>query len=604
MQLIKRIEINYLRSLYTANFTNVGDLNVVFGRNDSGKSNFLRALNLFFNDEVEPDQELDFDLDISDDRKEAARQAKGRQFIWIKITFNVPSNYSRTIGQEISVKRQWNRDGDMNETVFPHLDTSGQKSRLTRFLNDIDFTYIPAIKDLGVYADLIERLYAAASESIAIQGATERFVSAIGQQTQRLSTQLSEIFDGPARLSAPTEMSSLFRNLDFAHGENSHSLLRQKGDGIKARHLPEILHHINSIENRPKFYLWGFEEPENSLDLKSAELEAHRFANFASRDDTQIFITSHSPAFYLAEGDREAKIKRYFISKQAVDDGVASPSNAASPIDTIEDAEAKMETAGLLQLPYIIKRTKNFIDQISQHRDEAEDLRDQLEQIRSPVVLVEGSHDITMLEDAINSLSPGNDIQIRDLGGAPENIDNFIAALIEAGGVNAGQKTYFLFDNDKPGRAAFSRLAHGSNPGQQYEFGAGKFARCLPMTEQFNRFLDRYKITKKKAFFTAEFLFDADESADLCSELIAELGKPDEKILDWSQNISGQYFGDIGQRDYQKLLGAKRGTPDWLFARGVPSQLKKRFSERIRERDPQCEPLTAVAQSIVDALLV
>lgn len=68
MKLIKKIEINYLRSLYRLEVKDVGDLNVIFGRNDSGKSNLLRGLNLFFNGDTEPTREFDFELDMSDIR--------------------------------------------------------------------------------------------------------------------------------------------------------------------------------------------------------------------------------------------------------------------------------------------------------------------------------------------------------------------------------------------------------------------------------------------------------------------------------------------------------------------------------------------------------
>lgn len=601
MQLIQRIEINYLRSLYTANFNRVGDLNVVFGRNDSGKSNFLRALNLFFNDEIEPEQELDFNLDISDARKVAARQAKGRQLIWIKITFNVPENYSAVLGDEITVKRQWNRDGEMNETVFPHLQTTGQRGRLTRFFNDIDFTYIPAIKDLEVFADLIERMYEAAAESVAIQGATQRFVDAIGTRTRPLSEQLTEMFEGPARLSAPADMASLFRNLDFAHGEDSHSLLRQKGDGIKARHIPEMLRFINDIEARPKLYLWGFEEPENSLDLKSAEIEADRFAKFSSRDDTQVFITSHSPAFYLAENEN-AEVQRYFISKQLVNDGTPIPSNASSEISSIEQAESRMENAGLLQLPFLIRRSKQFQDQIAKFKDQAEGLQEFVASLERPTLLVEGVHDISMFEDAITALVDGNDIEIRDLGGAPENVDGIIAAVMQCGGLHPSQRAYFLFDNDKPGRTAFSRLVNHPHPSQQREFGEGKFARCLPMTDEFTLFLDRYGIKRNQAFFTAEFLYDAEEAAELCSELIAgRETEPD--IEDWLHNVNGQYFGAIGQRPYQRLVSAERATPDWLFARGIPSSIKQTFSEQVTVRGIEAPLVDDIAQAIAAALI-
>ena len=104
MRLIKRIEVNYLRSIYSANLDQIGDLNLFFGRNDSGKSNILRALNLFFNEESDPRSEFDFDIDMSDLRKKKAAEAKGRQFVSVKLTFNVPPNYQNSLGEEISVR--------------------------------------------------------------------------------------------------------------------------------------------------------------------------------------------------------------------------------------------------------------------------------------------------------------------------------------------------------------------------------------------------------------------------------------------------------------------------------------------------------------------
>ena len=48
MQLLEEIEISYFRSFYKFKLRQLKDLNIVFGKNDSGKSNVIRALNLFF----------------------------------------------------------------------------------------------------------------------------------------------------------------------------------------------------------------------------------------------------------------------------------------------------------------------------------------------------------------------------------------------------------------------------------------------------------------------------------------------------------------------------------------------------------------------------
>mgnify|MGYP000639146592 CR=1 FL=1 len=55
---IKRIEIQYFRSIYNIVVKDFSDLNMISGKNDVGKSNVLKALNLFFNNKI--DSKIDF----------------------------------------------------------------------------------------------------------------------------------------------------------------------------------------------------------------------------------------------------------------------------------------------------------------------------------------------------------------------------------------------------------------------------------------------------------------------------------------------------------------------------------------------------------------
>ncbi len=602
MRLIKKIEVNYLRSLYSATLDSIGDLNVIFGRNDSGKSNLLRALNLFFNEMIEPQRDFDFDLDMSDVRRQEARDAKGRQFIWIKITFDVPENYRGSLGDEIAVKRQWNRDGEWNQTVFPSLDSPGQQARLTRFLNDIDFTYIPAIKDLTVYADLIERMYGAAADTEAIRQATTSFVTAIGEQTNSLSRQLEALFDGPARLAPPTEMSRLFRNLDFAHGVDGHSLLRQKGDGIKARHIPELLRYINEKEQRKRIFLWGFEEPENSLDLGAAENEAARFSQFSRRADTQIFITSHSPAFYLSGEDEDTQTRRFFITKQIRNevDGTMDPSNAASRIDSWIDAEASMQQAGLLQLPFVIKRMKEQRETLDLVQEEAERLRQQLAELQQPTLFVEGVHDVSMFNEALARVG-GGEIAVRPLGGTPQTTDALVASVLEQGGLNPSANTIFLFDDDKAGRGAYRKLCRANPQSNPVKYLANTYAWALPRTQEFRRFLRRHGIPSDGAFFTAEFLYPSVQAAEICAQIVDSVNN--ESIEQWRRSIHGDYWPSLGQQKCAMLSAAAPGTEDWLFARGVPDSLKQAFAVAVHEQDLDLSAVDQIAEIVRDTLL-
>jgi energy-coupling factor transporter ATP-binding protein EcfA2 len=603
MQLIKKIEVNYLRSLYGAVLSNVGDLNVVFGRNDSGKSNLLRALNLFFNDEIDPGQELSFDIDMSDWRKKEARDAKGKQFVWIKITFQTPQNYRSALGDEITIKRQWNRDGEVSETVFPALDTPGKAARLTRFLNDIDFIYIPAIKDLNVYADLIERMYGAASETDVLRNATTQFVAAIAGQTKTLSEQLTALFGAPAQLAPPTEMSRLFRNLDFAHGADGHSMLRQKGDGIKARHLPELIRFINEKEARKRLFLWGFEEPENSLDLGAAEAEANRFSSFATRPDTQVFVTSHSPAFYLSgEENQECSVRRYFITKQFPDaEGNMLPVNAATLIDDLPEAERRMEQAGLLQLPFIIRQLSLQREALKSQEQDAEALRAQIANLQMPTLYVEGRHDVTMYEAALQRVGFGGRISVKPLGGTPQTADALLAAVMEQGGLNPAAKTLFLFDDDKAGRGAARKLVKGNLGTDPMPYGDNMFVSVLDKTAEFKLFLKRRNIGADQAFFTAEFLYPVEISAPLCLELIDNSGSP--QIESWKKQINGDYWPSIGQKACVELIDSNPGSADWFYARGVPDDLKRRFQDAAVARNLDTAHLDSMilrAASVLD----
>lgn len=609
MRLIKKIEIRYLRSLYTANITDVGDLNILFGRNDSGKSNVLRALNLFFNNATDANSENDFKLDMSDIRRHEARSAKGRQFFWIKVTFSLPSNYRNALGPEISVKKQWNREGDITQTVSPILETKGKQSRLTRFLNDIDFTYIPAIKGLDVYADLIERMYGAAAETTELSDATDAFVKAIGGQASELTIQLTEMFKTPTRISPPTEMSKLFRNLDFTHGEERHSLFRQKGDGVKARHLPELLRFINENETRKKLYLWGFEEPENSLDFGAADIEAQRFSKFAARNDTQIFLSSHSPAFYLAKPVDDSAVCRYFITKQNKAEGeVVEPKNAAAKILNLEDAETKMGQAGLLQLPYVIKqmneqrgRLEKRHQELQSKADEAEELRHQLDALTKPTLFVEGKHDVNAFSAAVGRLGEAGNISVKELGGTPNTTGALLSAVLQEGGINSSATTFFLFDDDKAGRAAYKQMGPKtieSNPHCRQE---RVFIWTLPWSEDFKKFVAKYDVRKDQVFFTAEFLYPALPSAELCVELTNDLTT--EPIKKWRSCIHDNYFKALEQLKGIQLRDADVGTSEWFFARGTPDNLKERFSEEAIEHELDTDHIDSVAKTVLEKLL-
>ena len=73
MHFIDKIEIYYFRSIYRVIIKNITDFNILTGKNDVGKSNILKALNLFFNGGTDHLNAFDFNEDFNFKRSEAVK---------------------------------------------------------------------------------------------------------------------------------------------------------------------------------------------------------------------------------------------------------------------------------------------------------------------------------------------------------------------------------------------------------------------------------------------------------------------------------------------------------------------------------------------------
>jgi predicted ATP-dependent endonuclease of OLD family len=64
MKIIKKIEVSKFRSIYSIDI-DADEINIFSGRNNQGKSNILKALNLFFNSKSNFDQDFDQGKDFN-----------------------------------------------------------------------------------------------------------------------------------------------------------------------------------------------------------------------------------------------------------------------------------------------------------------------------------------------------------------------------------------------------------------------------------------------------------------------------------------------------------------------------------------------------------
>jgi hypothetical protein len=119
--------------------------------------------------------------------------------------------------------------------------------------------------------------------------------------------------------------------------------------------------------------IWGFEEPENNLELRYAFELAKTFKEYSK--DIQIFITTHSPAFYALDQTDGDNVNMFYISQDE---------DSCTQVDVVshEKTDDLHESMGLLPIitPYLTK--------IYEHQSEIENLKSKLVQLEDSVRFV------------------------------------------------------------------------------------------------------------------------------------------------------------------------------------------------------------------------
>ena len=177
MKIIERIEIRYFRSFgdKIVKITDLKDLNILSGSNDVGKSNVLKVLNLFFNNEINIGEPFDLRKDLSllqRERSEKELQIKKSTrtkedpyasqrdlFVKVKIFFDRDIPYDKsTTPEKFWVEKTWGKNGfnkqtsnitnayiKKNKKEPTQSQAAALQGQLTQFLNSIHFEYVPAV---------------------------------------------------------------------------------------------------------------------------------------------------------------------------------------------------------------------------------------------------------------------------------------------------------------------------------------------------------------------------------------------------------------------------------------------------------------------------
>ena len=318
MQYIEKVEISKFRSLGDNNVITCGKINIFSGSNDSGKSNVIKALNLFFNDRTDIftgfNPENDFNKWFKD------RNARGQRNVTIKVHVTKGAYKDpRGINKGFIAEKIFGIDGSIQTNFYilnddnrvellPH-DSASYKRADSVIRNQISFIYIPAIRDID-FRKYIQRQLLEITNSGNGQ---------LGDIFRQLKEELNLTFTDFGRdlhkfidinVLSDVNFATLLESMSFSTDEQitikkigrggnidekQNIPIANRGDGIQMQFLSFLLWFIANKDDKHK-YIWGFEEPEIAYEFQKQFEMADIFINTFS-NNAQIFLTTHSPAF-------------------------------------------------------------------------------------------------------------------------------------------------------------------------------------------------------------------------------------------------------------------------------------------------------------------
>ena len=495
--LISQIEITNFRSIKYEKI-DCSAYNLFCGQNDVGKSNILKALNLFFNQETDFKTPFNFFTDYNKYAlAEAQSSKKKKQLIKIKITFKKPKSYQSIFGSTYFIEKTFDRNDKTGLGTIKYSEESTKaRTAISKLYNQMRYVYIPALKG----KEVIQYLLGLLGEQELI-GSTQiaDLNKSINDTTNDLANLLNESKIGiGVSFGLPTLLSDFWQQLSVGttyeyfeaiekslvskKGEvklssSSYQIpLNMRGDGIKSKFLPPILKWLQN-HNEQKTFIWGIDEPENSLEFRAAEELSYLFGNEYALT-TQIFATSHSMAFINPRDTDTIKPAIFRTVRSSLGETSFQDINDLYKTKNREDL---LEEIGALAIQKeLITKYRQQIEDEKNAKKEMEnslnELQTQIAALTKPLVITEGKTDIKHILKAKEKLGITDvDFEQIDSQHQPDGDSNLHKLLEQLSKIHNRNKIIGIFDRDVP-----ETIKKIEKDGASYKnYGNGVYAFCI-----------------------------------------------------------------------------------------------------------------------------
>jgi hypothetical protein len=327
MRFVRALRIQGFRSLGSVELTDLDNVVPIIGANGSGKSNLLRALNLFFNGEIEKGVGLDLGRDFHE--RQAKRKAKKLVAIELDIDFGEgvreqlrdPIDNLAGGSRVVTIRRRWTLNhatGEPNmELAFsaagdpPAVVSDADRPLVERLVNSIRFRYVSNhIHPTEVLREeennLRKALFRRLGKSPSFTG---QQIEKIRESADALMRPITEELRGSAaqvesvELGTPGDWGELLWafGLRLEAGSTGSREAVLHGSGIQSALAYSILHmldtNLGSDFGWRRGAIWAVEEPESFLHADLQAQLAEALSRYSNAPSLQIFFTTHTTAF-------------------------------------------------------------------------------------------------------------------------------------------------------------------------------------------------------------------------------------------------------------------------------------------------------------------
>lgn len=457
---IENVSIENFRSVISETTFSLSDFNVIVGPNNSGKSNILRALNLFFNGLVENepyDPYFDFPK-----YSRLGNRAQTKITVTIEFDPKKDNRIEKAIkelednsGQErldeniIRLRLEYNRRGTSQWKFISKAGLRRIKADLVRpvvesLQSAVRFKYLPVGRNIlmtirnELRDELIKTIFSGWSGAVrarqeinnAISELIDRLTPRLTHSGTEITQSMSSVFTEIKKLEVKlpfNNLETMLPSLEPSIDDYYETGLNAKGAGVQTSSLLFFLKyladHHPQRHNARITYIWAIEEPESYLHPSRQKAMAKILREFAK--EVQTIVSTHSPHFVPREHD-----SNIFV----VDKNIKEPYNTEIKSNNFEMARQLLGVS-LLDSMYLYDVN----------------------------IVVEGPSDEIILRKAWEILYRNGNVRLDPInirffpGGSANGATTLFESLIRFGDSNEVD-IFLIIDGDNAGRKALNGL--------------------------------------------------------------------------------------------------------------------------------------------------